>query len=453
LLQTPQSQQTPQTHEDPIKAANQAIISDFFIPLTDLVTAAAREALNSNTFGGGSKDMCLLPKGLDGITRSTVPFCMDGRTLGYGTIQYNPRSVCFVGGAALHAYGLATEPVFGRNIMEKQKTTDIDAVWWPTTRTLTPQTNQSLLEIQDYSYKPLSTQGQYFKEAPLDYIKTAKEYLIVSSSPYIQTLATATAEQMKLYGDTFLEAHSVHLQRLIASYIPDMATESLRIEAGAEHIRMPGVWNVSCTLHIGSGTALKLVELAIHDGASSQKSAALEDKRSDLVYQTQSPGDAWDIVGLPVRSHIRNVPTLRHFMSQQWLALSNRVNVYWMTKNATMLPKILTHYLRIREIFSMSSVLSMYRSSLVAPFEKITKSRFDDLLQFVQMFVQNKWFNLPEWIAACPWTPEQCNMTPDNKRLLEELCKENKVLRAEVLCGSQGGSRGRKTRRRRRATL
>lgn len=390
--------------------------------------------------------MCLLPLGIHGVTRSSQPFCFQATALGYQTVDYNPRSVCLVGGAALHAYGLALHPVFKRNVLENLKTTDIDAVWWPTARVVKP-THTAIGNMDYIAYRPLTSSTTYQKDLPVEVFKQAKEYVVVSSSPYIESLANATVQQMSILAQEFLHLYMPILNALIVHFLPGV-TDTPTITTKAEHIRMPGVWNVSCTLHIGE-LQFQIVELAIHDGASSQKSMTLEDKRTDYVYQlvgndlTKTEG--WNNVYIRLGRMYRSVPLLKRFMLQQWLALTNRLHMFWQTRHTGNIPKIQTHYLRIRALYDMLNLIHMYtRSGMPTQFDEVVDNQYMDLEYFMHNIVRSNWFQQAEWIASCPWDAEHCQMSADNRMLLAELCRDQKVLQQE-LCVSRGGKH--KTRR------
>lgn len=424
--------------EDAKKALNQALISRFFTELTQIISGAAAAAIHSPKFHQGPKDICLLPKGQPGLTRAYRPFCVSSYTLGH-VLEYDPRSVCFVGGAAIHAYGEILRPVFHRHFAEHLKTTDIDAVWWPKVQSLVVEKHAGLRRIlSDLTDPPMVSDDSGFRPTPIDAFKNAKEFGVVSTSPYIQSLAHATVFEMHQLAQAFLIANNYELNNIVRAYLPpDYADETIRLETAYDNIRMPGVWNVHCTFHIRNNVSFKLLELAIHDGFSSQKSYTLEDMRMDPVYQTYplrgGPED-WNIITVAMGSTTLNLPLLKQFLRQQWLALTNRVQFYWDRRDPSVFPKILSHYLRIYEIVNMHNQVKRMATAGIAVFERYAGYQYIPLLHFIEHFVRSKWFHIPEWLAACPWTAAECGMTAEDMETVKKLCLENKVLQSDVLC-------------------
>lgn len=455
MQRTPYPTVAPQEPEDTLTALNKAFISAFFLPLTQVITDATHAAVQSETFTKGTRAICLLPKGVAGITRSSLPFTFREYDLGYNSVKYDPNAVCLVGGSALQAYGIALQSALGRNIADALPTADIDAVWWPHVTTMKASNKRALTMIDDLAFRPLSTDGQYYKDLSIQVFKQAEEYVPVSLSPLMGALANAVAQEMKRFAQAFLGTYARDVQTLIQSYIPGGVLLPT-IETKAEHVRMPGVWNVSCSLQLGPERSLHLLDLAIHDGASSQKSMTLEDKRTDFVYQaiTPVPTEDWQIHYLSVGSQHIPVPSLKRFITQQWMALTNRLYLFWQTRNAALSPRVQTHYMRIREMVNLLQLLRMYAGTtgMVAAFEHTVGNQFAPLEMFINNIVNTRWFHQAEWIASCPMDVRRCQMTPADQQMLASLCQEGKVLLSEMLCASRGGKHTtRRQGRRRRA--
>lgn len=427
--------------QDALSALNKEFISVFFIELTQILYQSTTAAIESSEFRSGRRDICLLPKGVQGVTRAFLPRTFLARDIGVNTVIYNSGDVCLVGGSALHAYGLALKPILGKNIAEALPTVDIDAVWWPSTTTIHSSRQRILSKVRDNSYLPLVNDRQSYRELPIEVYEQANEFVPVSLSPLIENLALCVSREMGRYAQLFLEKYIHNVQVLLQRFIHDDINPT--VETRVNHIRMPGVWNVTCTLRLNSEQSIQLLDLSIHDGASSQKAMTLEDRRTDFVYQamTQITFNDWRVVQLPVGGIYITVPTLKRFAIQQWMVLSNRINIFWRTQDQTLSRRVQVHHIRIREVIGLIQLLQMYSNTtdIIMYFENTVNRQYSELFAFLYQIVFPRWFHQAEWLASCPFDTDRCITSESDKKLLTLLCSENKVLRPDMLCVSRGG--------------
>ncbi len=336
---------------------------DRFFHLLHCVTAAGYAATKKLVVKNAANDVCVLPAGIANLTRRVIPLSLQARQHlpGIPTVHYDPRSLTIIGGAAIEAYD-ASYP------MDEyyRQTADIDAVWWPTitlprdfkTQLEAPSTEYVNTENEKYKYiyqtannSDLAEEGphipfryayRYGQRNDSSYVNTASKniiahaanFAVLSSSKAIQVLCQQYVSELQKQLSTFIATRDAELKQIA---LEGFGKKVVLIEARVRmsNLFVAGVCNVwgYLLLHSedGSVNTIKLIEVAIHDGASSQKSNTIEPAGSDFIYSRYQEKDALTKPH-PIQYQLRDgttyeasIPIIQRLLDQQLKALEGRL--------------------------------------------------------------------------------------------------------------------------------
>ncbi len=409
------------------------LLSDkaIFNLLCDIVLKGGINAVKDATYLGSRNTVCALPIEYPYIFRSTVPL---KHTFPTPIVNFAPEDICFVGGSALQLYNQIFDPDFrGEYTVQTQ---DIDAVWWPRI-TMPPDFSSQLkehgtfLNESEFSFPigipPDKTQPHY----------TSDKFRVVIFSPPIRAIANALKATIQSLMDSRKSSFLTKITELRGvptdpSYL-DIVVDTAPNE-------LSGTINVFVTMRIGDKTT-KLLEIAIHDGASSQETELmnLEEVQKDPLYMQET---TINIVPYPV-------PFLDKFIQQQYLGLKNRIQklwrkpthplavAKWTQQYPEIMAKVFMHHNRILYIKSILDRVydgSHSRSEAIVRLPKEFYDRFSVVL--------NTMLQSDDFLASCPNTKEVC-VSESQKDKFRALCEAEKVIKKE-LCTS-GGAKTRKS--------
>jgi hypothetical protein len=337
-----------------------------FYDLIQVLNKAGEDAVARNSVKNAANNICVLPMGVKDVIRRTVPLevKVTPKSTIIPTVHFDHRSITIVGGAAVQIYKNDTRI---KNDNYRQ-TTDIDAVWWP--KIMLPVNIQEQLtggaefvnaEKKTYlqqSRNPNSESEEPDVKEPYRYLynheKTEMiahpEFAVVSSSWAIQALAQEYTKQLKIYLTYYITHHG---ETLTAMARDVFGIESPVIEAATKYdnVFVAGIINVwgYLVIYTKEGervAATKLIEMTIHDGASSQISNTLQGAQDDIVFSLYNvKADETTPVTMTLSDKIYQVPTLQRLLDQQLFALKNR--------SGTDTAKVQTTLYRIKYLYKL----------------------------------------------------------------------------------------------------
>jgi hypothetical protein len=414
-----------------IEEMAEAIIQDqqLFLNLCFAVSSAAEHAVSRQVVAE-SNDICLLPT-MESVERDIVPVCLKVEGID-GVVKFNPMGMTFVGGAAIHMYNLALKDILRHNFT--RNTPDIDAVWWPEIQlppNIVDQVNTKATVLEDTSGK----YGWTSREHHVAFRGT--NYIVVSASPAIKSLVKSFEATLQKELNRFLERNRLQLTGHIRSKTERRTPTVLEFKTASEHHIKSGVWNVQGNLHFYN-RVIKLIEIAVHDGGSSQipPVSTIEPQARDPIYLRPINTD---ITRLRLAGGQFSVPILTKLFDQQFFALTVRFNSIWNRfaesgdeKKSEIRRKVESHYRRCYYLlFIMRRCLQPQLKEQLANI--LGFMLHPQILNQYQQNVQNS----IEWIASCPETLELCGIRADNP-LLADACSKGIFLKKE-LCGKSTG--------------
>ncbi len=393
--------------------------------------------------------MCVLPLGLKGVNREIKPLILYDKEV---EIEYKWQDITVVGGCVINALNFHTQRDLGAYF--PNLTSDIDIVWWPSSikgmsriaeaAKIAPFLDQEHFGQYPPYIKPFDTvYATFFDES----IRKQTVYSPVSSSGAIVALAHIMGENMeKQLNDSLKRTHLVERIHAIIGHRVQLhfEVESSLASSGREMFASikSGSWNLRGILHVGKLFKLKLIDLAIHDMASSQKTPEkiLQDPTTDPIYVSTERDLILHMKHLPFTPFLP-IPRLNVFAYQQFFGLINRMVEYREGKLSR--EKVQMHHRRIQYIYDLFVILydhskhygfhrTPYVSMLLDVLEmgKIPQSFFYDNLK-------TKIPQHPDWIASCPWSLDYCRISPQNPTLAD-LCAKNLMFHSS-LCGPGPG--------------
>jgi hypothetical protein len=468
--------------------------------------------------------VCVLPMNTKGITRFVKPVCVtinpyykvpthsvyDPASGSYVTkpsgpysvpnpvIYYNPSNLTIVGGSAINGIEFVrkvTNIPYELLGYATRTTSDIDAVWWPTTYI------NKFVKEQIRLHSSLLTESPMPITEPIATLQKANEFAIVSSSKAIETLVRRYEYYLQIYLNKFMEQRMQVLgtifPQLIAThpaYFTVNVTNPDSPDTPENHKWKVGVWNVSATLHLG-GFKMELLDLAIHDGASSQLQFVsppemyLEPMTLDPIYcegfQTQT--DKWHIHKLPfitlnaegkpylyptetgytssISSEIP-IPNLLRLIDQQVFAMKRRIGFLWHKKTQEekkgivipyetlySLPQykdsvdniLLTHG-RIRYLFELVNYVWKDGADpnlrIMFGLRTPSPTKIQELVTSFQ--------TVEDFLVSCPYPQLNACKIPQDSELFAELCKQGKVIKSSLCPPPKTGGKSKKQRNRTR---
>jgi hypothetical protein len=403
--------------------------AELFLSLYQAVLTAGRETIEDSRVINARNNVCVLPLEQKGITRSVLPLHIPQARMLHEPpiVTFNPAHLTVVGGCALAAYDFHIGGDYTKYI--STPTPDMDIVWWP--------------EIDVYSD---AVQKSFFQRRMLDQIMQAnflkvdlplsrqqlisrsthhQNFAITSLSPAIVTLAMVMQEKLKKSLTAFVTAYATVISNMLAH-----GNASLRTSVEHKHVYRAGVHNLTGIIYIND-RPLKILDVTIHDGASSQISQKLEHMITDEIYCHPQNGIRFlQFMYGGFRTVHMAVPFYSNFVNQQSLALRNRVQQYWDGRIDPEKAKV--HAARIRYIYDMLEATrdpthpSRSRILSVLGIPYVNDKYFDHLQAFL--------FESIDAIAACPWTLAKCRLSPTSGTVIA-LCDEDRMLNKKLCSG------------------
>jgi hypothetical protein len=418
----------------------EGIIQDphLFLGLCTVIRAAAERAITREVVAKAN-DICVLPT-MESVERDIIPVCLEATGVA-SIVKFNPLAMSFVGGAAIHLYNMALKDVLGYDFV--RNTPDIDAVWWPEIQlpsNISTQLNErgKILEgkaLEDIRVKSVGGYGWMAREQHVAFRGT--EYVVVSASPAITALVGSFEAELKKGLDQFLKDNRGAFNAHVSSKTTRKTPPVFEFKTATDHHIKSGVWNVQGNLHFHD-RIIKLIEIAVHDGGSSQipPKHIIEPQVRDPIFLRPI---TTDVHRLLIAGREYSVPILTKLFDQQFFALVVRFNSLRNRfmgsaeeKKSEIRRKIESHYRRCYYL------LFVMRRCL----DPSLKPILTDILGFVlhpmtinqfQQSIQNS----IEWIASCPETLELCGIRADNP-LFAQACNEGIFIKKE-LCGKSTG--------------
>ena len=369
----------------------------FLIPFFSVISAACTEASLDRRLEPFKKNVKMLPIGHPGVTRWREPrVVMNNAPM----IQFNPKNITLVGGAAINVYDFLLGA--NREHYIEKGTTDLDIVWWPDTVISRPF---------------------------LPYDNTL--YTVVSTSEIYKQLGNVLKEKLKKQGDAFVEQRKGHILTELLSSKYGIHRTKITVDVKTNEVRVAGVLSVSIDLILDDQT-VHIADISLHDGASSQKSNTLEFPHTDIVYSNYQ-----FINNIHFDIGTVNVPHLSRLIDQQKRALENRVQMVWDGERAELMTgKAQTHYRRLRYILDIIYAMTFSNDVRSQMFRSILHKNSKMMLNLNDSYYQLLYYfsTSPYAMAACPWNANQCMVTAENANLLHFLCTQKKSLNP-LLCG------------------
>jgi hypothetical protein len=352
----------------------------------------------------------LLPIGEPGVTRRMKP--IEYRSA-IPLIQFYPQNITLVGGAAINVYDF----ILGANRSQfmQKGTTDLDLVWWPDVIT-------SIFQ---------KTRGGTTVQIP---------HTVVSSSDIFEVLANNVKLALTGGVQIFINQYRhLILNEILPKYNIHKYTTAgslIKNDIHVRHTSIAGAYNIGIDLifekHLPGNqtdkTTVRIGDISIHDGASSQESNTLEYQHTDIIYSNMQL-----INYIPFTSGTIHVPYITRLIDQQKRALENRVKMVWNGRRAELMTeKAQTHYRRLRYILNILHFLAfsadLNRTTRVKSVLKNAKiiSNASDVYYQLMSYLTNS----EHAIVACPWEYNTC--LTSNKDLLRTLCEQNKSLNPEL---------------------
>jgi hypothetical protein len=309
-----------------------------FFELGYALVKAGEVAIQRPDVVTAANDVCVLPINLEGCTRKKAPIDIKLESA-TPVVQFNTHSLTIVGGSAIQAY----TTVKGRNENYVQ-TTDIDAVWWPNI-TLPASLKKQLQEkgtlvnseTSSHPYilqsrkpnpnseKPNAPEKYMFpvpRNEDFDKYLESDHFAVLSSSWAIQSLVQIYVKELEKQL-TRLIGLKDNKTKLIGYAKEIYGIENPVITAATKYhnqfaLGICSIWGY-LVIHEGAThhATIKLIELTIHDGASSQKSTQLEPAIHDIVFSHISEVITYS-------GKIIRVPTIQRLMDQQLYVLGSR---------------------------------------------------------------------------------------------------------------------------------
>ncbi len=425
--------------------------------------------------------LTFLPIETKGTTRIIRPFFCNYKNI---KLEYDWTDITIVGGSAISAIELITQKDT-EDYLHVQ-TSDIDIVWWPRKlhgyeflpiaaqkapvypatsedgktillesyeQFLTSDQNTQLRKKEDYVITSLSPAIIHLTRTFAKNLDSMLKEFIIRDMDYVQTVYKICNAYYPVEPSTFLFNFSVEAScdtNLQESDSKEIAIQKSRILKSSI---LSGTWSVVVYMEFPKiPLRIKILDIAIHDECSSQKSDSLISSHDDPIYTSHSVPDSILEVEIPRSKFTLRLPTVKRLLEQQFLALQNRIRDYWEYKKGDM-QKILTHHRRIQYLIDLLQE-ALYTGSNQYKHLLVNKLQLQSFpLEYYSTILKNVLISKDEWIASCPiyfppllpcsndiTDPEQvklCSLqtckiplTDDSK--LIKLCEENKVIQKEL---------------------
>ncbi len=430
-------------------------------------------------------NLTFLPIETKGITRSSKPFFCNYKNI---RIAYDWKDLSIVGGSAITALEIVTQKNTKKYL--DVQTADIDIVWWP--RQLYGYDLLPIVAQKAPTYPAISEDGRTIISDNYDTflvsnydteLRKKEKYCVTSLSPAIIHLSRTYAKHLQqtltqyvignkdymiiiynicyaYYGINplaFITHFTVETScdtKLLSTDSREISTQKTRALKGSI---LSGSWNVVVYMEFPAiSLRLKIIDIAIHDECSSQKSDTLVFGNLDPIYTSYSAPNSIIDIQIPRSQFSMRIPPINRLLEQQFFALQNRIRDYWINKQGDV-QKVLTHHRRIQYIIDiLTHALRTGSAEMKAFLIKILQIK-PSMNEYYDRDVNNIMIKMDEWIASCPiYNPpilpcsesvkgnesiKQCSLQTCKISLGEEsqfkkLCDNNKVLQKE-LCSVQ----------------
>lgn len=357
-----------------------SIIADIYniVKSAGLIASTDREVLAVN------KDVRVIPANKPGENRKSVAA---KEVIGTYEISYDANDITIVGGAALNIYDYKLQALKERRELAsleeyiKKKTSDIDIVWWPRTRTSNP-----IITTRSEAIIKLVL---VFKEKLIEKFEEKKRALESKIRPFITNATNA---------DTLT---------ILFEMIPVYAA---------------GVFNINIMFQM-KGINLKMCDVIIHDSGSSQRfdmdGKEITDVRfmdNDPMYSFPNPGKYNSISYLNVNGIDIAVPNIKSLIKQQLFAFENMLR-------AKMI-KSFINYKRIQFIKKLLLSFKLKDTSNTRNFEELMEVFGTDQREYPEMVANEIDTEADESIIKLhPTIIELCGTVNTSRdQLVTELC-------------------------------
>jgi hypothetical protein len=384
-----------------------------FSLLYNAVKVSCNEALASPSVIESRNKVCVLPANVEYTTRRMRPIYL---TCKESIINFNPDHMFIVGGGALNVYSFLTN--VSSSIFVKNPTTDMDIVWWP-------EINPNFYQYIKKSNKLWESNDHSLITTPIENLRNHTDFVVTSMSPLFKHLANAFKDSLSANLNLFLESNGSYI---LANILKSSQMFAMGANVDLTHTFMAGVYNIKASFNIGD-LKLNILDISIHDGASSQKSNNLNYTLRDPMYC--NPYDSIRILNFTGYNIPVAVPFFSNFINQQSLALKNRVEAVWEGALVNK-KKASAHLARIHYFFHLLKLA-------LQPFHPVGHHILNILgIQYVDLnymrIVQTLIFNSSHGIAACPWDLKTCGI-PTNNEIIMALCRDEKMLNNKLCSG------------------
>ncbi len=356
-----------------------------FLDLMQVVGKAGEAAVAKKAVQDAANHVCMLPLGVPHLTRRVVPLALQVRhpMPAIPTVSYDARSITIIGGAAVqayHAYKAVSE--------YDRPTSDIDAVWWP--KIILPTNIRAQLQSDAAEY--VSTESPKYKhiyqthndpeihehevvhKEPFRYaysfggregrthVDTTKknihldaaQFAVISSSKAIQTLIVEYTRQLERLMQEYVERNKEDLTDIARDMFESPRGYVFSGAAKFKNLFIAGICNVWGYILIQSTSGrllgtVKIIEMTIHDGASSQRSDTLEPDTADFIFSRYQPDSAMTKpIGMRFPPFEFRVPYAERLLQQQIRAIQLRT-----IEPKPDMQKLHSHVLRCRFLYKL----------------------------------------------------------------------------------------------------
>ena len=326
----------------------QRVLGDtaLFFEFASIITKAGEAAALNPSVLSATNDVSILPLHMEGCTRKKAPIGVKLDSV-VPVVNFDARSITIVGGSAIQAY----TTINGRNENYVQ-TTDIDAVWWP--KILLPGSikqqmtskgtivDASIGKYLSYIYqslvpkpnseKPNIIEPFIFSNKDEDKMKyiSADNFAVLSSSWAIQSLVQQYTKELEKQLKRIIGYKDIKTKLIqYAKDVYDIEDPIISSATKYNNQFVAGSCNIWGYLLVHNGSSyvatVKLIEMTIHDGASSQKSTQLEPAMNDISFM-RFDSLHHKTVPEPITYYgkVIYVPSVQRLMDQQLFVLGTR---------------------------------------------------------------------------------------------------------------------------------
>ena len=373
-----------------------------------------------------SQRLCLLPLGVEGVTRKVRPLCVDVPVIPSPAVDFDYRSPTVVGGAAMQALNACVQanshmPSFPT---KTYPTSDIDIVWWP--EIALPANIQTLLREKGTPYSDAEGGVGFTDWSDTSvFLQEGVQYAVVSSSPYIATFVGIFKDKLDRFMRTLFRDEADTIANIIRRHTGITRVLHPFVTTDIRHVAPAGVYSVSVLMTLEkTSTPVKIVDISIHDGASSQMSTRLEPVSVDPIYSNYRTS-----LMLPYPTMDVPIPNILSLLGQTVFANNRIFETYERTGRQDLRMKVFALHARIQYMYD----LLIYTWSRPT-WESYTLRTLLKILQpdvgLVKYF-NNALFQSGTWVATCHTSLTACGVR--NPDIVYTMCSNNRILK-KTLC-------------------